>query len=170
MHDVTDDLYNYLDAKRHLWNTYFRGKVKSLHECSPLEEYEQIDKLLFSGLVARAIERFSHQSYSDLIDKPWMYLRVRPRKTLSALPMMVSDTVEGDVGGSRRWNNTEVIVLQDGSDFGFIEFFEWDRYDFVTYPYIRVKIDGWSQLPELIGKEALIDIMNARVFYNVTRG
>lgn len=165
MQDITDHLYNYLEASRHLWNTYFRGRIKSLYECSPLEEYEGIEELLFSALVANELDLSCPQSRRDVIDKPWLFIRVRPSAGLNALPMMVSHSVVESVSGNRRWEEAKVIELSDNSDFGFIEFFEWDRYGFVTYPYIRVQIDNRSQLPGLVGKEALIDVINVRIFY-----
>jgi len=53
MKDVTKKLLIYLEAKRHIWNTYFINLFSSLLECSPLDEYEQIDHLLFSVLVLK---------------------------------------------------------------------------------------------------------------------
>lgn len=165
MQDVTHHLYAYLEAKRNLWNTYFREKIKSLYECSPLEEYEEIDDLLFSALVVHNLALSNHQSRREVIDTPWLFLRARPSVGLDALSLMVSDSVVESVSDNRAWEEAKVIELRNNSDFGFIEFFDWDRYGFVTYPYVRVKIDDGSMLPDLVGREALIDVMNVRVFF-----
>ncbi|MGH8488493.1 MAG: hypothetical protein ACREXS_06425 [Gammaproteobacteria bacterium] len=163
MRDVTKHLYEYLEAKRHLWNTYFRFKAKALRECSALDQYEQIDKLLFSGLVVHELKLLDQSLFDDVVRTPWMFLRVVPRTGLQTLRMWICDPI---TGSNRKWNAPELVELKGDVDFGFVEFFEWNRYDYVTYPYLRVTIDERSKLPAVAGREALMEVMNGRVFYS----
>ena len=47
MRDVTRQLLGYLDARQHLWNSHFYGRVTNLMECEPIDSFEFIDQRLF---------------------------------------------------------------------------------------------------------------------------
>jgi hypothetical protein len=49
--DITESMSDYRTSVAFLWNTQFRRRVRSLFDCGPLDQFEHIDKLLFSGLV-----------------------------------------------------------------------------------------------------------------------
>lgn len=154
MRNITEIVQEYLEAKRHIWNTYFRSKAISLKECSPLDQYEEIDKLLFKALVIHEISNPS---------EPEKYFRVKAREGLSLLQLSISEPITSN---NRVWNKSNYFEVSKNSSFEFIDFFDWVPYGFVTYPYIRIKIDEQSKLPDLIGREALIENMNATIWFN----
>ena len=154
MRNITELVHEYLEAKRHIWNTYFRTKVTSLTECSPLDQYEEIDKLLFTALVIHQV---------SVAGQPETSLRVKAKEDLRILPLRISEPFKDN---SRIWNKADYLKVEKDSSFEFIDFFDWMRYDFATFPYIRVKIDEHSKLPDLLGREALIENMNATIWLN----
>jgi hypothetical protein len=154
MIDVTENLREYLEAKRHLWNVYFRGKVNALQQCPVLDEFEIIDRALFRSLVIQAVAASSDAVRRQLIATPWELLRVKLPVGLKSVRLAVSDPI---AGLNRAWNPPERLELPEHCDFGFIEFFEWDRYGFQSFPLIRATIDNRSNLPALVNREVLIE-------------
>jgi hypothetical protein len=165
--DVTESLWEYLEAKRHLWNIHFRGKVDSLQHCPILDEFETIDRALFRALVIEDIVDSDDALRRQLIAKPWELLRVYLQPGLETIRMIVSDPISGL---NRSWNSPEIVKVPEEFDFGFIEFFEWNRYGYTNFPLIRATIDHRSKMPALNGREALIESSHARFFLLTTQG
>jgi hypothetical protein len=160
MHDVTQLLLTYRDARVHLWNTYFVGKVHSLEECSILDRYEAIDRLLFSALVLDALGKGSFEK--DFSLQPLPFLRVAPAEGRDNLKVMISEPPQSL---NRVWNETAVLSPVGEAEFAFVELFEWDRYGFVIYPYYRVRIQKLPNYPDYVGRDALVETWNARVLF-----
>jgi hypothetical protein len=159
MKDITNKLFTYLEAKRHLWNTYFLPAFSSLRECSPLDEYEEIDRLLFSALVLKDINKnLELESDFNFGATPFPYLIVVPEEGISKMDILVCPSSSG------KWEFVN-LSLNKNIQFSFIEFFEWDRYSYTTYPYFRVKIEKCDIRQDIVGWDALIETKNARVFF-----
>jgi hypothetical protein len=164
MINVTDNLRQYLEAKRHLWNVYFRGKIDSLQQCPVLDEFEVIDRALFNSLVVHAVDS-GDSVKQQLLASRWQLLRVKLLPGHSSARLAVSDPI---AGLNRAWNPPERVELPDDCDFGFIEFFEWDRYGFQSFPLIRATVDDRSNLPALINREVLIESSQLQIFMLTT--
>lgn len=151
MQDATDLLFEYLEAKRHLWNTHFVSRVKSLTECRFLDRYESIDRQLFTALVLESIETPPLDEGHVFGVAPIEFLRVVPKRSLVT-------AIIGDSNGGRgtQWIRTVELNGED-CEFVFIEFFEWDRYGYVAYPYIMARIAKSDNYPELVSKDCLIE-------------
>lgn len=166
MKDVTDLLFNYLEAKRHLWNVFFREKVFADGNMNhdSLDHFETIDWHLFSGLVLVELGKVLPKD-TVIWNAPYEFLNVKPRDGLVELPMIVSEQPEASNGV---WKiETNYANLSD-AEFLFMEFFDWDLYGFVTYPYCRVRIRKFPMYPDLEGKDALIENGNIRIFFTVS--
>lgn len=161
MRDVTGVLFDYLEAKRHLWNVYFSGKVDSLHECSPLDEYEEIDRLLFSGLVARTINGDSLPDDLAFGKDPIKFLQIRPRDGLDALLMNVGEKTSAL--GSYSWSESKNFDFpKNNMTLYFISFFDWNRYQFASYSLCRARVIE-SKNSDLVGKDILVDIGSIKI-------
>ncbi|MDD5194199.1 MAG: hypothetical protein PHQ96_00810 [Candidatus Omnitrophica bacterium] len=163
MRDVTNILLLYRKATRHLWNTYFVGNVKSLHECGPLCKYEEIDRLLFSALVLEKIGKtFPNEKKFIFRQNPIPFFMVTPRGQNKSLTMLISDS---SVESYTKWNEAKKFEAVAQAEFYFIEFFDWDRYNYVNYPYYRVHIKKFPKYPHLENSDALIKTINASVIF-----
>lgn len=151
----------YREATRHIWNTYFVGKVKSLYECGILDYYEMIDKNLFYAIVLEAINRGSYK-IDYFRSQPIPFLRVAIREEIDRFSMMIS---ESQNEGSKQWSKPIELISIKKAEFSFIECFEWDRYGYASYPYYLVRIQKLPKYPHFVGREALIETQDARVFY-----
>src|SRR5438105_1521583 len=125
MRDITSVLMRYLDAKQHLWNSFFLGTVQNLRECEPLDSFELIDQRLFYALVCHPLKiklPHDHILMRDAVSS----IVTKPKEYLSEVPLMLADKTGS---GSRRWNRWENYPT-DGLTLRFIEFFQWDKYGF----------------------------------------
>jgi len=163
MKNITDKLFIYLEAKRHIWNTYFVNVFESLRECSPLDEYEKIDSLLFSALVLKDLRKPSLLFDKDFLfgTMPFSYLKVIPNEGLEKLGVIISNPASSS---SHQWEHID-LEIDTHTEFSFIEFFEWYRYGYVTYPYFRVRITKYDKKPDIVNWDALIETINAKVFF-----
>jgi hypothetical protein len=160
MRDVTDLLMTYREAMRHLWNTYFVREMSSLLECGALDKFEEIDRLLFSALVLDQLAPL-HPAV-NFRSEVWPFLRVVAQEDSDSLAMMLSDLITGP---NRSWSDRTFIKLNPDTELAFIEFFDWDQYGFVSFPYIRLKILKFPSRPDLVGREALVDSSRCRVLF-----
>lgn len=166
MRDITKLFFEYLEAKRHLWNTYFVDKVRSIRECRVLDRYETIDRLLFSALILDTLDQPPLSSEHVFGMNPIPSFRVVPRKGIETMSVIFSEPIR-DL--SRKWNKPVDLSIA-GSEFIFIEFFEWNRYGHVTYPYFMVRVVKCPALPENVSCDCLIETKDAEVHFDSAVG
>lgn len=124
-----------------------------------MEEYEQIDRLLFSAIVLDPLD-LGETNVEHLGIEPLSFLRVKPREGFTTLSIAFSVPP----GGSNRlWGVPESVQVSQNAHFGFIQFFDWDVYGFAAYPYFRVRVDRHSELPARSGQDGLIETLAAAV-------
>jgi hypothetical protein len=140
---VTPFLLEYLEAKRHLWNVHFRGRFKSLMKSSPLDEYEQIDRLLFTVIVLDELG-LPRTMINDYGRQPLPLLRVKPKTRSPVVSMMFCTPLPG---GNRSWEARESVTVAE----------------FAGYPFYRVRVDEQSHLPGRVGQDGLIEILTSDV-------
>ncbi|MBL8013321.1 MAG: hypothetical protein JNN05_05685 [Candidatus Omnitrophica bacterium] len=152
MKNIDNCLFEYLEAKRHVWNTYFMKRFTSIKDCSPLDEYEEIDRLLFKTIVLSEIEDSDLKEW-EFNQQPINFIQACFKKYITAARVMVS----GLKGGAGKWQYVDVADVKS-IKFVFIEFFEWNKYGFVTYPYVRVRIEAKGNNAIYNGLDALLDL------------
>jgi hypothetical protein len=155
MNKVTDLLFTYLDAKQHLWNTYFRNNIKSLYQCEPLESFEAIDRHLFYALVCHPLKLKLPENHLFGRD-PFPSIQVKGRSISAELPVMIRkpSTDRNSYWQLPRSLSPASMVAS------FIEFFEWDRYRLLSCSLVRCRIEAVDVDNEWVGREALIDLRN----------
>jgi hypothetical protein len=146
--NVTLHLLRYREATRHLWNTFLRqdgtSGLGSMTECDLLDDWESLQKTLFSALVLRHTGQRAH-------------LRVVP--TGAGVPAMISRAKPAQT----YWDHS-IRQLSPSDDLRFIDFFDFDQSSFLDFAYYRVSIHASEMHPELVGHEALIEVQYANVF------
>ena len=158
MRDITSDMMGYLEARRHLWNVHFREKFDSLVESSALDEYEYIDKLLFLGLVLRDLGVTSYPDGFWFGITAIKEVKILPKRDHPEIPFMLERETEDR---NYYWEKKEMFSSL-GLELEFIEFFEWGRYDFVSYPMVMGRIVKFDDHKEYIGRLALIETTYVR--------
>ena len=61
------------------------------------------------------------------------------------------------------WDHPVKRVDLDKVEMHFIEFFDWNEFDYLDFTYYRVKIARLDGHPDVVGREALIERQYARV-------
>jgi hypothetical protein len=145
MQNISKEMYRYLEAKRHLWNTYFLD-IMDLSKYEPLDSYEAIERRLFFALVCNPLGiEYDPTWAAHRMDR----ILVRPRDDLSQIPLRVAIEI-------RRWEVDKLFPAK-GLSLVYQEFFQWDRYEFLTLPLVRCEITEFDAHPEYIGKEVLVE-------------
>ena len=151
-------MMGYLEAKRHLWNVHFREKVDSIVGSSALDEYEYIDRFLLLGLVLRDLGVTSFAKDFIFGHDPIKQIIIRPTRDYREIRVMLERETEDR---NYYWEKDEMFS-SSGLELEFVEFFEWARYDFVSYPMVMGRIVKFDGHKEQIGKLALVRNMDVR--------
>lgn len=123
MKNITHLILEYRKAKSILWNSFFRKHVKNLTECSPLDEFEEIDSYLFRGLVEKACG--ADKSTSTIIVLP---------KQGSAIRVMLGERDGLNVS----WG--EWTQIDNVTHLKYVALFDWDEYGNVKYQYCKCEL------------------------------
>jgi hypothetical protein len=62
--------------------------------------------------------------------------------------------------GSMKWSKA-IDLSMNGIESSFVNFFEWNHYGYVNYPYCRARITQ-SGTQEMLGKDILVEVANIR--------
>jgi hypothetical protein len=149
MRDVTDLMHNYRECSRNLWNTYFGA---GNHKCDLNWVYEQIRKLLFEGLVTKQL--------AEEI-RPVFPLMVVP---LVTLPILIK---RPSADGNSYWDQEpDLRAENDGTRLAFIDYYDFFQGPVTDFRFYRCKVLKFPRHPEYEGREALVDVVNAKVFHD----
>lgn len=153
--DITTLLLEFREARRNLWNTYFWGRISSVHD-PRLDHFESIERELFECLVLLPAtgKGLQGRRFRDAaLDEIEIISETRK-------PTRLILAVEPTPGVDRVWDDAGTVVETPFSG-RFIEFFEWDRYGCVSFALLRMRLD--STLPiGLRDREALVDVADVR--------
>ncbi len=158
MRDITSDMMSYLEARRYLWNMHFREKVDWIADQGAHDDYMEIDRFLFLGLVLRGLGVTSYPKHFAFTMSPIKEVIIQPDQDYREIPIMLEEGTEGPGG---RWEKAE-LYASSGLELEFIEFFEWSEREFVSYPLVKGRIVKFDDHKEYIGRRALIENMYVR--------
>lgn len=123
MKNITHLMLDYRESKSILWNSFFKKHVKSITECSPLDEFEEIDIHLFRGLVEKVCGE--NNSKSKIIILP---------KQGSAIRIMLGEKHGLNVS----WG--ELTQIENTPHIEYVALFDWDEYGHVKYQYCKCEL------------------------------
>jgi hypothetical protein len=156
--DVTAEVNDYREAVRNLWNTHFLRVINRISEGEAIELFERVSETVFDALVLR----------------PWNIKDCA--ENLNSLPFpslfVFAETLRSDHfmihrfdDNSSYWDAAPDEVDLKNITLQLIGFFDWDQFGHIDLRYVRVRICECSQMPVLVGKDALIDVSYAKIFY-----
>lgn len=158
MRDITSEMMGYLEAKRYLWNMHFREKVDWIADQGAHDDYMEIDRFLFLGLVLRGLGVTSYPKDFAFTMSPIKEVIIRPKRHYSEIPFMLERETDRP-GGYWELNK---LYSSSGLELEFIEFYEWSQREFVSYPRVMERIVKFDDHKEYIGRRALIENMYVR--------
>jgi hypothetical protein len=158
MRDITNLMDHYRIVARSIWNTGFWPDPE-LRNWDSWEQFEQIKKLLFIALVAGGLEEIGGPS--DMATTSGPTIRVVPFPP-ERVPIMIHLPREGD--RNWYWDDPVREVAATEAELHFLDYFDWDKMNYVDFRYYRVRIASFASRPHLLGREALLEHQHAKVF------
>lgn len=151
MTDITPTILNYRKALLEIWNTYFLdGKegVKNFEREVDFE-FQVIQENLFTALVS------AKEFKSDIKHNSKGYyeeIKVTIKQDIKTVDVKYVDKIEGL---TTHWNN--LLLNNTKHLFSFIEFFDWNTFDYMDGEFARLRLLESDTHPELVGKDFLIN-------------
>ncbi|MFI3155633.1 MAG: hypothetical protein QX199_05705 [Methylococcaceae bacterium] len=157
MRNIKTEISVYREAIRHLWNSTFSILDESLRFGVCLELFEEIDTLIFRALVCEPLGiEFKGKATND----PIINFKVIPISLLTEVNVLINRSIPA----SGYWDYPIKVLNVSDVDLALIGFFDWDQYNQKDCYYYRVRIIECKSQPDLIGRDALIETINANVF------
>ena len=155
MRDITNIFQRYREATRHLRNVFYVPVDRD--DWDMIEDFDEMSVLLFKHLVLGELK--IERGKMDWLAKPCPNFIID--STSEILPLMVNRD-----GQSGYWDNPIKEVSKGDLTMHFIDYFDWDSMDQIDYRYYRIRIVASEKYPSLIGNDALIETIYAKVLYN----
>jgi hypothetical protein len=152
MRDITSIMDHYRIAARSLWNLGFWA-VPELRSWDARDCFEEIKKSLFDALVASALSD-AGSAETDIQVVP----------VGSAVPIMIEQPRPGDQHRNRYWDDPVDKISPSDAKLRYLDFFDWNKMAYADFHYYRVRIESFDAQLHLVGREALLEHQNARVF------
>jgi hypothetical protein len=154
MRDITELMNTYRECSRNLWNVYF-SRRKDIG--GSLNAFEQIRHLLFDSLVLTELS-YEGEAESDVAPPP--ALRVVPR----ARSLILIKRLSG-LGEAGYWDQEkDMVVGPDDISLEFVDYFDFFQVPIKEFHYCLCKIVSFPSHVEYEGREALVEVLNAKVF------
>jgi hypothetical protein len=166
MTDVTNLVQQYRLLLRHIWNTCFWGDP-ALRDWRSVKVFDELKGPLFLALVA------------DRLDPPPSELppagnvfgpsfRVVGNLRSESRPAFGSLYVDVGFDGSSQgkcWDHLVGPFLTDGIRLALIDFYDWTPLGYRDFRYYLVRIESFNDQPDKVGREAMVDVSEADVFW-----
>ncbi|QWT22428.1 hypothetical protein KPL74_10620 [Bacillus sp. NP157] len=146
--DITDRMSDYRASLTSLWNEQFRRRLRSLYHCGPLDQFEQIDKLLFTGLVLEGHAPPGARGDCNV-----------------AISVSVPENTEcmpgAHVNGYFQWLDTRPIPSIVREELAFEELFDFDRYGELELEFAMRRVKPFDA-GELVATHILVPYVACR--------
>ena len=133
MIDITNKMFDFKEAIRHIWNTYFATSVSPM---SPeiQDAFSSIERALLRVLV------LGPHGLGDLADsyrlRVFENILIMPARSLIEMPVRFG---HNDPNGNILWEMKTMLGIEPNTRLGFYDFFDWDPYGRVDLPFVRVR-------------------------------
>ena len=157
MIEVTSEIHGCREAVRHLWNSHFVRLLGRVPDGEVIDLFEQATEVIFNALVLHAC----------CISDPASNLNCAPFPSLLVVPETQSAgrvLINRDLSPSGYWDGAPQQLTLSATTFELIGFFDWDQFGYIDLRFLRTRISDCAERPDLIGRDALIDVGYAKVF------
>jgi hypothetical protein len=160
MREITKLFDHYRVVARSIWNLGFWSE-SDLQNWDARDQFNQIKRLLFKSLV---IARLGEGHCCDLNSlPPDPPFRIVPHP--DRVPINIERPREGD--SNHYWDDPVTNVKPQEVELRFLDYFHWNEMAYVDFQYYRVRIIAFESQPHLVGREALIEHLYAKVFVDL---
>jgi hypothetical protein len=158
---ATELVHHYRLALRELWNTYLWPHQQSLGlELS--HRFREIRLPLYTLIMADRLEPLGETP--TRIFGPAFKVVPKPARGLITNPT-VNREPSGSPGAGM-WDIVKENFTAAQLQASLIDFFDSDHANYMDLRYYRVLVEACDSHPEFVGREALIDVLDADVIWN----
>ena len=169
MEDVTGLLNQYREAARIIWNNFLRDEEAYYDVTNELTcDFNAIKRLLFIAIVLRRFEVENHLPPEFTGEERLCFSWVNPITFLRVVPVLADSPVmiNRDAGAHAGYWDAPVNRIGPDTDLRLIDYFDWDNSTYRDFRYYHARITGFPAHPELVGHDALIETLHAKVFFD----
>ena len=160
MEDITYQLEHYRETARHLWNTGYRALYTSFDEWDVYDEYEAVIAQLFRVFILQPLGR------SDCVEQPDFEMPTEPFPFLCVEPAGVGSDIFINRRDSGSWDDKVKYINEGEAELRLIDYFDFDKLGTRDFEYYQVRITRFDNHPELVGRNALVRVRDAKVLHN----
>lgn len=154
--DVTAVFNHYRVSARAIWNTAFWPDA-DLRHWDAVDQFDAIQQHLFAELVLSKLDK--EWPFDKIFKQAIPFFQVVPSSSQTSI-LIQNPRPEAAHG---YWDHPLNIIKRGQAELCFMDYFDWNRMDYIDLRYYRVQIGRFDTHPELVGREALIDCHNAAV-------
>ncbi len=156
MRDITELMNTYRECSRSLWNVYFSGRADI---GGSLDAFGQIRQLLFDVLI---ISELSSETEAGGEDTAPPVLKVVPKERAPILIQRLSEA-----GQATYWDQEkDMLVGPRHITTAFLDYFDFSYVPIQDFHYYRCKVLSFPSHPNYEGREALLEVSDAKVFHD----
>ena len=157
--DATEEFQRYRLMLRGIWNSYICTD-RDMRDWDMRDRFNEITPALAEKLLGEKLRR--RLDVDDIVRlSVFVVPAVNSIGSVGQVPIRISETFEKQT--SRNWDQPPMSVAQRDMAMIFRDFFDWDPLGYRDMQYFLVEISASCKFPELIGRDALIEVLYARV-------
>jgi hypothetical protein len=160
MEDITDRMYAYRECARVLWNMGFRTDAVPDLDFDAVDAYRDVCRRLFNAIVLEPIGAIARVPTGRR--EPFIGLQISPR--FDPVPAMIRRPTDQGI----YWDDPVKELKTQGLSLVFIDFYDFDDFGYIDLRYYLVRVLRCGDHPELVGRDALIDVRHAEVHHDPT--
>lgn len=144
-------MLEFKEAVRHTWNSCFANCSNPMSS-ETQEAFSEIEKALLRVLVLspHGVGELAASYRSRVLSN----IVVKPARALKDLPIQYG---QREPNGNFVWDIAKTIPVDENTQFGFFDFFDWYPYGYVDLPFVRVRSLPQTENEPFGGKVALIE-------------
>jgi hypothetical protein len=157
LREVTAAFNHYRVSARAIWNTAF-WPDPDLRDWDSVDQFDAIQRLLFTELILAKLGK--EWPLEKIFRQALPFFRIVPSS--QEVPIMIQNPRPEAASGY--WDHPLKTIKRAQAELLFLDYFDWNRMDYLDLRYYRVQISRFDAHSDLIGREALIDCQNAAVY------
>ena len=151
MIDITEQMLEFKEAVRHTWNSCFANSSAPMSS-ETQEAFSSIERALLRVLV------LAPHGIGDLADsyrlRVLSNILIKPARSLVEIPIRFGHK---EPNQNIVWDVETMLKVDENTQFGFFDFFDWYPYGHVDLPFVRVRELPHTDDKSLGGRIALIE-------------
>jgi len=127
------------------------------------DRFQDIAVILFSSLIAVPLGAEKDQLSPDYVASP---NRLNDFHVIPVSEYGVPININREKERSGYWDHPLQQIRPGEADLRFLKYFDFDMLGFRDFYYYQVRIIGSDKYPDIIGRDALITTVHAKIFFN----